>query len=157
MFESIIISLECCKTKWNNPHSRAIEVTTHQIEIMTTTEDFTETTTTTNLNTEQDTTTEIDFTTTNNQDIDNVETTTTFNKNKRRNRPPGYTIDSSETYKNNRCIGLHEEAFCMNGGKCSNYTMPNAPAMMILSCECAEGFMGERCESKYWEGTYKCK
>lgn len=137
---------------------------------MTTTEDFPETTTdlnpetttdlypetTTDFNTEQPTT-EIDFTTTDNQDIDNVETTTTDNKNKKTIRLPGHTIDASETYKNNRCIGLHEEAFCMNGGKCINYTMPNAPAMMILSCECAEGFMGERCDSKYWEGTYKCK
>lgn len=105
---------------------------------MTTTEDFT--------------TTNIDYTTTIN---DNDETD---NKDKRTSRLPGHSMDlSAETYKNNRCLGLHEEAFCMNGGKCLNYTMPNAPAMMILSCECAEGFMGERCESKYWEGTYKCE
>ena len=116
---------------------------------MTTTEDFTDRTTTF--------VTEIDFTTTINQDYDNVDTTTTNNMDKRTNRLPGQFIDLSQIYTINRCLGLHEEAYCMNGGKCLNYTMKNVPAAMFLSCECADGFIDERCETKYWEGSYKCK
>ncbi|CAO1381744.1 unnamed protein product [Diamesa serratosioi] len=115
---------------------------------MTITDDLSETTT--KFNTELPTS-ESDFitTTTNNQYNNN-------NEDKIPTRLPGHSIDMSETYKNNRCLGLHEEVFCLNGGKCFNYTMLNDPAaVLFLSCECAEGFIGERCESKYWEGTYK--
>uniref|UniRef100_A0A182Q0E8 EGF-like domain-containing protein n=1 Tax=Anopheles farauti TaxID=69004 RepID=A0A182Q0E8_9DIPT len=50
-----------------------------------------------------------------------------------------------------KCTQLFEENYCLNGGKCYNFTIANST---MPTCECADGFMGERCESKYLDGTY---
>uniref|UniRef100_A0A4Y0BKT2 EGF-like domain-containing protein n=1 Tax=Anopheles funestus TaxID=62324 RepID=A0A4Y0BKT2_ANOFN len=50
-----------------------------------------------------------------------------------------------------KCSQLFEENYCLNGGKCYNFTIANST---MPTCECADGFMGERCESKYLDGTY---
>lgn len=50
-----------------------------------------------------------------------------------------------------KCSLLYEENYCLNGGKCYNFTIANST---MPTCECADGFMGERCESKYLDGTY---
>lgn len=50
-----------------------------------------------------------------------------------------------------KCSLLFEENYCLNGGKCYNFTIANST---MPTCECADGFMGERCESKYLDGTY---
>lgn len=52
------------------------------------------------------------------------------------------------------CSYEFEENYCLNGGKCYNYTIEQ---FYIPSCECAEGFMGERCENKYLIGSYSSK
>ena len=89
--------------------------------------------------------------TTESEFVSSETTTTVYNKKANQLR------DHSEMYEINRCLGLLDEVFCINGGKCINYTMRDVPTVLFLSCECADGFMGERCESKYLEGTYKRK
>ena len=106
--------------------------------------------------------TEIDFTTSVTGEDYNTEESTETNNNKFKNedkipsRLRGHP-DLIDMYAINRCLGLLDELFCLNGGKCFNYTMRNAPAVFFLSCECAEGFMDERCDFKYLEGTHKRK
>ncbi|XP_035796015.1 protein gurken-like [Anopheles albimanus] len=50
-----------------------------------------------------------------------------------------------------KCSQLFEDNYCLNGGQCYNFTIANST---MPTCECADGFMGERCESKYLDGTY---
>lgn len=52
------------------------------------------------------------------------------------------------------CSYEFEENYCLNGGKCYNYTIEQ---FYIPSCECAGDFMGERCESKFPIGSYSSK
>ncbi|XP_055529292.1 protein spitz-like [Wyeomyia smithii] len=69
------------------------------------------------------------------------------------------TTNSGNAHNNNKdqlmrmgkCSLLFEENYCLNGGKCYNFTIANST---MPTCECADGFMGERCESKYLDGTY---
>lgn len=49
------------------------------------------------------------------------------------------------------CIEQYEAEFCLNGGRCFNVTVAS---FSIPSCECATGFMGERCEQKYLNRSY---
>lgn len=83
-------------------------------------------------------------------------------------RQPPYTISSSTTtstssnsYKNDRigggatdsnCTTEFKKHYCLNDGICFNYTIQQN--FTLLSCLCADGFYGERCEDKYLEGTY---
>lgn len=67
-------------------------------------------------------------------------------------RQRGRTTGSNEQLmRMGRCSQLFEENYCLNGGKCHNFTIANST---MPTCECADGFMGERCESKYLDGTY---
>ncbi|KAJ6641039.1 Protein spitz [Pseudolycoriella hygida] len=49
------------------------------------------------------------------------------------------------------CIEPYDTHFCLNGGRCFNVTVAS---YSLPSCECAEGFMGERCEQKYLSRSY---
>lgn len=49
------------------------------------------------------------------------------------------------------CIEPYDVNFCLNGGRCFNVTVAS---YSIPSCECATGFMGERCEQKYLNRSY---
>lgn len=46
------------------------------------------------------------------------------------------------------CVDILKLEFCLNGGRCFLYPILNHS---LSSCECAEGFMGERCEAKSYE------
>ncbi|KAL1398467.1 hypothetical protein pipiens_008941 [Culex pipiens pipiens] len=65
------------------------------------------------------------------------------------NQPPQPNKD--QLMRMGKCSLLFEENYCLNGGKCYNFTIANST---MPTCECADGFMGERCESKYLDGTY---
>lgn len=43
------------------------------------------------------------------------------------------------------CLGNFLTDFCLNGGRCFRYPIANHS---FYSCECADGYVGERCESK---------
>ncbi|XP_058064255.1 protein spitz-like [Anopheles bellator] len=59
--------------------------------------------------------------------------------------------DKAQLMRMGRCSPLFEENYCLNGGQCYNFTIANST---MPTCECADGYMGERCESKYLDGTY---
>ncbi|XP_055857831.1 protein gurken-like [Episyrphus balteatus] len=46
------------------------------------------------------------------------------------------------------CVDILKLEFCLNGGRCFLYPILNHS---LTSCECAEGFVGERCEAKSYE------
>ncbi|XP_055922381.1 protein gurken [Eupeodes corollae] len=46
------------------------------------------------------------------------------------------------------CVDFLKLEFCLNGGRCFLYPILNHS---LSSCECAEGFVGERCEAKSYE------
>lgn len=46
------------------------------------------------------------------------------------------------------CVDILKWEFCLNGGRCFLYPILNHS---LSSCECAEGFVGERCEAKSYE------
>lgn len=46
------------------------------------------------------------------------------------------------------CVDFLKWEFCLNGGRCFLYPILNHS---LSSCECAEGFVGERCEAKSYE------
>lgn len=46
------------------------------------------------------------------------------------------------------CVDILKLEFCLNGGRCFLYPILNHS---LSSCECAEGFVGERCEAKSYE------
>lgn len=50
------------------------------------------------------------------------------------------------------CTTEFKKHYCLNDGICFNYTIQQN--FTLLSCLCADGFYGERCEDKYLEGTY---
>lgn len=45
-----------------------------------------------------------------------------------------------------KCTEEFDTLYCQHGGRCFNYTVANYSQP---SCECKEGFIGERCEVKY--------
>lgn len=49
------------------------------------------------------------------------------------------------------CIEPYDTHFCLNGGRCFNITVAT---YSFPSCECAIGYMGERCERKYLNRSY---
>lgn len=67
-----------------------------------------------------------------------------------RQQPPQQP-NKDQLMRMGKCSLLFEENYCLNGGKCYNFTIANST---MPTCECADGFMGERCESKYLDGTY---
>ncbi|XP_055707605.1 U18-myrmicitoxin-Mri1a-like [Phlebotomus papatasi] len=44
------------------------------------------------------------------------------------------------------CSTIYSSVYCLNGGRCFNYTIGH---LHLPACQCPEGFMGERCELKY--------
>ncbi|XP_039440162.1 protein spitz-like [Culex pipiens pallens] len=76
-------------------------------------------------------------------------TTSSSSSDQRQNQPPQPNKD--QLMRMGKCSLLFEENYCLNGGKCYNFTIANST---MPTCECADGFMGERCESKYLDGTY---
>lgn len=66
------------------------------------------------------------------------------------NPKPLHTINALST----PCLEPYHSLYCLNGGQCFNVSL--CPAY-IVSCECATGFWGERCEWKYLDQSYNPK
>ncbi|KAM7351780.1 gurken [Cochliomyia hominivorax] len=49
------------------------------------------------------------------------------------------------------CTGQFLTDFCLNGGRCFRVPLGN---QSLFSCECADGYVGERCESKSVNGVF---
>lgn len=50
------------------------------------------------------------------------------------------------------CTGNFEKAYCLNKGVCWNFVIDYK--ITLLSCQCPDGYQGERCEEKSLSGTY---
>ena len=59
--------------------------------------------------------------------------------------------DKNQMIRMKKCSQLFEESYCLNRGKCFNFTIGSST---MPTCECADGFIGERCEEKYLDGSY---
>ncbi|TMW48554.1 hypothetical protein DOY81_006366, partial [Sarcophaga bullata] len=75
---------------------------------------------------------------------------------KKLNDNPGYQlIDIYQSIMDNvlsfACTGQFLTDFCLNGGRCFRVPMGN---QSLFSCECADGYVGERCESKSVNGVF---
>lgn len=77
--------------------------------------------------------------------------TTTGREEQRHQHQQQQGANKDQLMRMGKCSLLFEENYCLNGGKCYNFTIANST---MPTCECADGFMGERCESKYLDGTY---
>lgn len=75
----------------------------------------------------------------------------TAGKEEQRQQQQQQGANKDQLMRMGKCSLLFEENYCLNGGKCYNFTIANST---MPTCECADGFMGERCESKYLDGTY---
>lgn len=76
---------------------------------------------------------------------------TSSNQQRQQQPQPNSGANKDQLMRMGKCSLLFEENYCLNGGKCYNFTIANST---MPTCECADGFMGERCESKYLDGTY---
>lgn len=69
------------------------------------------------------------------------------------------STSSTQSFSNNinnqnQCSLAYDINYCLNGGRCFNYTIAT---YSIPYCECADGFLGERCEQKYLSISYGSK
>uniref|UniRef100_A0A336ME79 CSON010720 protein n=1 Tax=Culicoides sonorensis TaxID=179676 RepID=A0A336ME79_CULSO len=62
---------------------------------------------------------------------------------------------TTTTINDSNCTSDYRKHYCLNNGICFNYTIQQN--FTLLSCLCADGFYGERCEDKYLEGSYSTK
>ncbi|XP_037084239.1 atherin-like [Pollicipes pollicipes] len=46
---------------------------------------------------------------------------------------------------------MYQEHYCLNGATCFKVNIGHSP---LYNCECADGFMGQRCEFKDLDGSY---
>lgn len=51
-----------------------------------------------------------------------------------------------------KCEHELDEHYCLNGGKCLSVVIGAYP---IPTCQCANGYMGTRCEHKYLDNSYR--
>ncbi|XP_063705321.1 uncharacterized protein LOC134834534 isoform X2 [Culicoides brevitarsis] len=78
--------------------------------------------------------------------------TSSTNDNINSSRPSGA---STITLNDSNCTSAYRKHYCLNNGICFNYTIQQN--FTLLSCLCADGFYGERCEDKYLEGSYSTR
>jgi hypothetical protein len=55
-------------------------------------------------------------------------------------------IGTSDGRPSNKCPDHYDELYCYNGGTCVRFAVEQDA---LYSCECLDGFIGERCETKY--------
>lgn len=157
MLSSVVLITDCCSSR-SMPKSRPRPVSHFRGVITTSSAKIT----TTNGNGDSTTFTLITTKTTSTISEAQSETTSTVTDPRSGPGPGGGTGSPGGTNTNGgnskdqlmrmgKCSLLFEENYCLNGGKCYNFTIANST---MPTCECADGFMGERCESKYLDGTY---
>ncbi|XP_073990091.1 protein spitz-like isoform X2 [Rhodnius prolixus] len=67
-------------------------------------------------------------------------------------RPPGLaTSRPNVTFHTYGCPTQYDKYYCLNGATCFTVKIGETH---LYNCECADGFIGERCEFKDLEGSY---
>jgi len=66
-------------------------------------------------------------------------------------RPPLPEIRPNITFQTFQCPEAYAKWYCLNGATCFFVRIGES---IIYNCECADGYMGQRCEFKDLEGSY---
>jgi len=66
-------------------------------------------------------------------------------------RPPSPTMRPNITFQTYACPPAYAAWYCLNGATCFTVKIGIS---ILYNCECADGFMGQRCEFKDLDGTY---
>lgn len=65
--------------------------------------------------------------------------------------PPQPTVRPNITFQTYACPEAYAKWYCLNGATCFSVKIGES---ILYNCECAEGFVGQRCEFKDLEGSY---
>lgn len=66
-------------------------------------------------------------------------------------RPPSPTLRPNITFQTYDCPEAYAKWYCLNGATCFSVRIG---ASILYNCECADGYMGQRCEFKDLDGSY---
>ncbi|OTF81378.1 hypothetical protein BLA29_010077, partial [Euroglyphus maynei] len=66
-------------------------------------------------------------------------------------RPPTPTTRPNITFQTYACPEAYAKWYCLNGATCFSVRIGES---ILYNCECANGYMGQRCEFKDLEGSY---
>lgn len=66
-------------------------------------------------------------------------------------RPPQSTVRPNVTFQTYACPEAYAKWYCLNGATCFSIKIGES---ILYNCECADGYMGQRCEFKDLDGTY---
>ncbi|RZC43051.1 uncharacterized protein BDFB_001198, partial [Asbolus verrucosus] len=66
-------------------------------------------------------------------------------------RPPAPTARPNITFHTYECPPAYAAWYCLNGATCFTVKIGDS---LLYNCECAEGYMGPRCEYKDLDGSY---
>jgi len=66
-------------------------------------------------------------------------------------RPPSPTLRPNITIQTYTCPPEYDAHYCLNGATCFTVKIGES---ILYNCECAEGYMGQRCEFKDLDGSY---
>nr|XP_027197461.1 uncharacterized protein LOC113791824 isoform X2 [Dermatophagoides pteronyssinus] len=66
-------------------------------------------------------------------------------------RPPAPTTRPNITFQTYACPEAYAKWYCLNGATCFSVRIGES---ILYNCECANGYMGQRCEFKDLEGSY---
>jgi len=66
-------------------------------------------------------------------------------------RPPSPTMRPNITFQTYACPPAYAAWYCLNGATCFTVKIGTS---ILYNCECADGYMGQRCEFKDLDGTY---
>jgi len=66
-------------------------------------------------------------------------------------RPPSPTMRPNITFQTYACPAAYAAWYCLNGATCFTVKIGIS---ILYNCECADGFMGQRCEFKDLDGSY---
>ncbi|GFQ76747.1 protein spitz [Trichonephila clavata] len=65
--------------------------------------------------------------------------------------PPTPTMRPNITFQTYACPEAYAKWYCLNGATCFSVKIGES---ILYNCECADGFVGQRCEFKDLEGSY---
>ncbi|KAF2348283.1 EGF-like domain [Trinorchestia longiramus] len=68
-----------------------------------------------------------------------------------RPRPPHTTLRPNITFQTYACPPAYAAWYCLNGATCFTVKISES---ILYNCECADGYMGQRCEYKDLDGSY---
>ncbi|EEC03208.1 protein spitz, putative, partial [Ixodes scapularis] len=66
-------------------------------------------------------------------------------------RAPQSTVRPNITFQTYTCPEAYAKWYCLNGATCFAIKIGES---ILYNCECADGYMGQRCEFKDLDGTY---